>query len=224
MIIEFSIKNFSSFRELTTLSLQAEPLKTGKNGLISTELKFKILPVTGIFGPNASGKSNFIKALIYMQWAMLNSDYLNQPTTKSPLLQPFLLNIESCKEPSYFQIVLWDAENKIEYRYGFEITTNNVVSEWLETVSKVKTNRRRQIIFLRKGQEFVKLDESIKDSVSHLINNVRPTALALTVFAQFADPVSSQVIKLVSRPNFMIIDGGAQDPMLICNETVSRKA
>ncbi len=69
------------------------------------------------------------------------------------------------------------------------------------------------MIFLRKGQEFLKLDESIKESVGHLTNNVRPTALALTVFAQFADPICSQVIKLMNRPNFMIIDGGAADPI-----------
>ncbi|MCX6991164.1 MAG: ATP-binding protein [Chlamydiae bacterium] len=213
MIIELSVKNFSSFRELATLSLDAEPLKTGQSSLISTESKGKILPVIGIFGHNASGKSNLIKALIYMQWAMLNSDYLNQPTTKSPLLQPFLLNIESHKEPSFFQIVLWDTENKVEYRYGFEINAEHVVSEWLETVSKVKKNRRRQMIFLRKGQEFVKLDESVKGSISHLLNNVRPSALALTVFAQFADPISSEVVKLISRPSLTIVDGGAQEPL-----------
>lgn len=213
MIIEFSTKNFRSFRELATLSLEAESLKTGKSGLISTEFKVELLPVSGIFGHNASGKSNLIKALAYMQWAMLNSDYLNQPTTKFPLLQPFLLNAESYKEPSFFQIVLWDPENKAEYRYGFEITTENVVSEWLEAVTKVKKNRRRRMIFLRKGQEFPELDDSVKDSVGHLVNNVRPTALALTVFAQFADPVSSQVINLMNRPNFLIFDSGAADPM-----------
>ena len=163
MIIEFSIKNFRSFKELATLSLEAESLKTGKNGLISTEFKTNLLPAIGIFGHNASGKSNLIKALVYMQWAMLNSDYLNQPTTKFPFLQPFLLNVESCKEPSFFQIVLWDSENKTEYRYGFEINAENVVSEWLETVTKVKKNRRRRMIFLRKGQEFPKLDDSIKE-------------------------------------------------------------
>src|SRR6202162_1782057 len=105
MIVEFSVKNFRSFRELATLSLEAESLKTGKDSLVSTGLKDKLLPVVGVFGHNASGKSNLAKALAYMQWAMLNSDYLNQPTTKSHLLQPFLLNIESYKNPSFFQIV-----------------------------------------------------------------------------------------------------------------------
>src|SRR3984957_7646811 len=213
MIIEFSTKNFRSFKELATLSLEAESLKTGKEGLISTEFKVNLLPPIRIFGHNESGKSNLIKALAYMQWAMLNSDYLNQPTTKFPFLQPFLLNVESSNEPSFFQIVLWDPENKTEYRYGFEINSEKVVSEWLEATTKVKKNRRRRMIFLRRGQEFPEVDDSVKDSVGHLINNVRPTALALTVFAQFADPISSQVIKLVNRPNFMIFDGGSVDPM-----------
>src|ERR1700722_3920483 len=199
MIIEFSTKNFRSFKELATLSLEAESLKTGKEGLISTEIKINLLPAIGIFGHNASGKSNLIKALAYMQWAMLNSDYLNQPTTAFPFLQPFLLNVESSNEPSFFQIDLWDAENKTEYRYGFEINSEKVESNWIETTTK--------------GQEFPEVDDSVKNSVGHLINNVRPTALALTVFAQFADPISSQVIKLVNRPNFMIFDGGSVDPM-----------
>lgn len=213
MIIEFSTKNFRSFKELVTLSLEAESLKTGKEGLISTEFKTALLPAIGVFGHNASGKSNLIKALAYMQWAMLNSDYLNQPTTKFPFLQPFLLNVESSNEPSFFQIVLWDSENKTEYRYGFEINSEKVVSEWLETTTKVKKNRRRRMIFLRKGQEFPEVDDSVENSVGHLIHNVRPTALALTVFAQFADPISSQVVKLVNHPNFRIFDGGSADPM-----------
>ena len=63
------------------------------------------------------------------------------------------------------------------------------------------------------GQEFT-LDESIQSTVGHLINNVRPTALALTVFAQFADPISSQVIKLINRPNFRVYD--AARLMILC--------
>lgn len=76
-----------------------------------------------------------------------------------------------------------------------------------------KKNRRRRQTFLRKGQDFLRLDDSIKESVGHLTNNVRASALALTVFAQFADPICSQVIKLMNRPNFMIVDGGVADPI-----------
>lgn len=209
MIIEFSVKNFRSFKDMATLSFEAESLKTEKGCLIKAD-KIDLLPAVGIFGHNASGKSNLVKALAYMQWAINNSDYLNQPTTKHPLLQPFLLNIESRKEPSFFQIVLWDREKNTEYRYGFEINSESVVSEWLEAISIIKVKRSRRMIFKRKGQS-LDLDESIKDSVGHLVNNVRPTALALTVFAQFADPTSSQVIKLLNPSNFMIIDGGSAD-------------
>ena len=113
----------------------------------------------------------------------------------------------------FFKLFYGIQKIKQNIRYGFEINSEKVVSEWLETTTKLTKNRRRRMIFLRKGQEFPEVDESVKDSVGHLINNVRPTALALTVFAQFADPISSQVIKLMNRPNFMIFDGGAVDPM-----------
>jgi hypothetical protein len=213
MLIEFSIKNFRSFRDLTTLSLVAESLKTGKDCLILDDFDTALLPVAGIYGPNSGGKSNIIKALAYMQWAMLNSDYLNKPSTQHIFLQPFLLNENSSKEPSFFQIVLWDSQSKTEYRYGFEISPENIVNEWLEKKSKVKTKRSKKIIFLREGQEFSVLDDSIKDKVEHLITNVRPTALALTVFAQFAEPVASQIIQLMSYTNFLIVDGSNADPM-----------
>ena len=141
-------------------------------------------------------KAISLKLLPICNGLCLTQTILISPQLNFPLLQPFLLNVESCNEPSFFQIVLWDSENKTEYRYGFEINSEKVVSEWLETTTKVKKNRRRRMIFLRKGQEFPEVDDSVKNSVGHLINNVRPTALALTVFAQFADPISSQVIKL----------------------------
>jgi len=205
MIIEFSVKNFRSLRDLATLSLEAKPLRSGKGCLISAGID--LLPTAGIFGHNASGKSNLARALGFMQWAMLNSDYLNQPITKSPLLQPFLLNETSAKEPSFFQVVSWNQKTQTEYRYGFEIDREKVVSEWLEVTSKVNKNRRQRMVFQRTEQTIEVFDEKMKKSVGHLVNNVLPTALALTVFAQFADATSSEVIRLMNRSSITIFDG-----------------
>lgn len=212
MIIEFSVKNFRSFRKLATLSCEAESLKAGEDCVIPSRANINLLPAIGIFGHNASGKSNLVKALAFMQWAMLNSDYLNRPTTKAPLLKPFLLNLASCKEPSYFQIVLWDPDHEIEYRYGFEINSERITSEWLESIGKAKKNRRQRMIFQREGQNFSILDENIKEDINPLINKILPTALALTVFAQFANPIALQVIKLIDRPSLVIFDAGEYDP------------
>ena len=73
MIIDFTIKNYRSFKEAASISLLAEPLKNDGIAISTTDFKDDILPVAGIFGQNAGGKSNFIKALLYMKNSMLNA-------------------------------------------------------------------------------------------------------------------------------------------------------
>ncbi|VVH66453.1 hypothetical protein BSPLISOX_1109, partial [uncultured Gammaproteobacteria bacterium] len=67
MLLEFSVTNFRSIKEKQTLSL----LKTKKNELennftaipLSTGKNLDVLNSAVIYGANASGKSNLIKAL-----------------------------------------------------------------------------------------------------------------------------------------------------------------
>ena len=66
MLIEFSISNFRSFREKQTFSMVAAPrLKKGDNvfkPVVKGEKLPDLLKIAAIYGPNASGKSNLIKA------------------------------------------------------------------------------------------------------------------------------------------------------------------
>ncbi len=211
MIIEFSTKNFRSFRDLATISFEAEPLKSGSVQVISTEAG-NLLPAVGVFGANASGKSNLIKALFFMWWSVQNSNFLAQPTTKHPMLKPFLLNSKTAKEPSYFQIILWDKEREAEYRYGFEISSQEVVSEWLELTTRVKKNRRSVMIFRREGQSFT-IHKSASKELTPLRERVLPTTLAITVFAQFAYDLAYRVATLMSNESLTIIDGSQSTPI-----------
>ena len=75
MLIEFKIANFRSFREEQTLSLVAGSAakdKTHAESLIETQ-DGKLLRTTGIFGPNASGKSNLIRAFGFMRSLVVSS-------------------------------------------------------------------------------------------------------------------------------------------------------
>ena len=95
MIIDFTIKNYRSFKETANISLLAEPLKNDGIAISTTDFKDDILPVAGIFGQNAGGKSNIIKALSCMIDSMLNTDHVGSPINRHPLLQPFLLNTDN---------------------------------------------------------------------------------------------------------------------------------
>ncbi len=68
MVIAFSIKNWKSFRDEVSFTMEASK-ERNHSGTVAKFKKFRLnlLPVTGIFGPNASGKSNFVKALSFLQ-------------------------------------------------------------------------------------------------------------------------------------------------------------
>lgn len=62
MLISFTIENLLSFKNETTFDMTATTIKAHSYSLIPTG-KYKILPVTAIYGANAAGKSNFMQAL-----------------------------------------------------------------------------------------------------------------------------------------------------------------
>ena len=72
MLVEFRVKNFRSFRDEQTLSLVASTDKSLPDNCIATP-KLKLLRSAGVYGPNASGKSNLIKAVTFMQRTVLDS-------------------------------------------------------------------------------------------------------------------------------------------------------
>ena len=62
MLIEFRFKNYRSFRDEATLSMEATGLNSFKNSLIPLSSTVKLLPAVAIYGKNGGGKSNVIRA------------------------------------------------------------------------------------------------------------------------------------------------------------------
>jgi uncharacterized protein len=145
MIVEFSVKNFRSISGLQTISFVSTNLKSSKenelvdlNNIVSDD-DMKLLKTIGIYGANASGKSNVIKALEFFCEAI--SDLPSPESRLSKLAQPFLYQNDSENTASFFQIVLIIEGKK--YRYGFTVKKNSkansnpnisreiITSEWL---------------------------------------------------------------------------------------------
>lgn len=132
MLVEFSVSNFWSFKALQVLPMQAAKIVSKDSRLdrqntlvVSDDLS--LLKTKGIFGANASGKSNVVKAMLGML------TIVDLCFTKNNIIQeavvPFHLNVETPNEPTFFQLV-FTLEGMV-YRYGFEVHRNAVVSEWL---------------------------------------------------------------------------------------------
>jgi AAA15 family ATPase/GTPase len=193
MLINFSVRNFRTFKERVTLSLLASNYDkdTLENDNISVDKKFnlRILKSAAMYGANASGKSKFIEALVFMRHFVLSSSKESQKGDPIPVV-PFRLNIESENAPSEFEVVFTFKD--IMFRYGFEVDTNRVVSEWLY----YKPNTKEIELFYRDFQEFAlhprnfsKGNAIIKDTL------VRDNALLISVAAQFNDATSIAVIE-----------------------------
>jgi AAA15 family ATPase/GTPase len=128
MLIEFRVANFRSFHDEQVLSLEASKDETHSQHIINRD-GISLLKAAAIYGANASGKSNLIKAMHFMQWFVRHSaTKLNQGDEISHAT-PFRLAQESRRKPSRFQATLLLDGNR--YEYGFEVTRERVEGEWL---------------------------------------------------------------------------------------------
>jgi len=133
MLIRFSVSNYRSCLETQTLSMAASrALKNlRQKNTFSTGLTEKGMPdllsAAAIYGPNASGKSNLVKALAFVQHLVLESALA---PAEAPLsLQPFRLNPTATQQDSQFEIEF--IESGIRYQFGLTANTQRITSEWL---------------------------------------------------------------------------------------------
>lgn len=155
-----------------------------------------MLKSAAIYGANASGKSNLIKALSFMKWFMVNSSKETQSTEKIRV-EPFRLSVETEKQPSFFEIVF--ILNRRIYRYGFEADTNRIISEWLYYTS---VSKEMKLFDRNRG----KIVSTTKYKAQDLSSKTRANALFLSVCAQFNVQIAEDILSWITN-NLNIISG-----------------
>jgi AAA15 family ATPase/GTPase len=164
MIVEFSVKNFRSVKELQTLSFAATSLKSSEqsgevddNNIVEEE-GTSILKTVGIYGANASGKSNIVKAIEYFIQVIRRE--ASTESLLGELCDPYLYQENASETESFFQMVLIVQERK--FRYGFTVKRNPnykdkgsrelITAEWLYGTKEKKAGE----YFIREGSEVQK--------------------------------------------------------------------
>ena len=193
MLVEFTVANFRSFQDAMTLSMVAANLvakdKTvDTSNLIKTDSEISLLKTAVIYGANASGKSNLLKALLFMKSFMVNSSKESQSTDKIGV-EPFKLGLYGETSPSHFELVF--IMDGIRYRYGFEADRNRVSAEWLFYVP----SSRETSVFSRKDNVIA---VSKKYDAEGIDKRTRNNALYLSVCAQFNVPLAEKILAWVS--------------------------
>ena len=130
MLIEFSVSNFLSFRDRQTFLMTAAPRLRKKANTFPAPVDGEKLPdllkVAVIYGPNAGGKSNFLKALgLVALIASRSGDSSNKPLP----VTPFKFDKSLLAEPSVFELhFLYGGQR---YDFYLSVTWERVVCERL---------------------------------------------------------------------------------------------
>ena len=131
MILEIRLSNMFSFRDEMTLSLQAAKIQTQKArklvGNLFTVADEQLLKSVAVFGANASGKSNVIKAVRVCVEMIRSSHNYNEDTVFG--FAPFKFGNYPQRPSSFYVRFLMEG---IEYEYSFSMTQTEILTEQLQ--------------------------------------------------------------------------------------------
>ncbi|MBP6618351.1 MAG: ATP-binding protein [Burkholderiaceae bacterium] len=185
MLVEFRTQNFRSLREEQVLSLVASPDKSLLDThALDTGLKAAphVLKSAVVYGANASGKSNLIKALQYMRDVVLMSATL-QPGQAFARLQPFRLDAVSASQPTAFEVTF--ILDGVRYQYGFAMNAQRIVSEQLLVYKAFKPQRWFERHFdAESGKDVYEFGPGLKGAKTLWEGATRPNALFLSMAVQ----------------------------------------
>jgi len=177
MLLRLSASNLLSIAKTQELSLVASKLKGPEKALRpipGTDLF--ALPSAVIYGANASGKTNFVKAFRFMRSAILESHRRGHPEGGVPRV-PFALDEEMSRTPSAVEAEF--VVDGTRFQYGFECDDDRFTSEWLFSYPEGK--RRR--LFERSGSE-VEFGAHFRGPKKILVDLMRPNSLFISTATQ----------------------------------------
>lgn len=176
MLLRFSVKNYRSFRDEQELSLVASSAKEHPTSVIQTKAVDQgVLPVAAIYGPNASGKSNLLRALEFMVRAVEHSHRSWKPDGGVPSA-PFLL-AQRANEPTEFRLDF--VAEDVRFQYGFSHDAIQILTEWLYSYPSGK----KQTWFEREAEQF-RFGKSFLGANRAIEGTTRKNSLFMSAAAQ----------------------------------------
>ena len=185
LLVEFRVKNFRSLRGEQVLSMVASKDKTFQDThTIATGIKAAptLLRSAVIYGANASGKSNLIKALQTMRGVVIESASVIQPG-QTYAVQPFRLDAESAGQPTVFEVTF--LLGGVRYQYGFAMTQQRIVREHLSVYKAFKPQKWFARYFdADAGKDVYEFGPGLKGPKNVWEGATRPNALFLSMAVQ----------------------------------------
>lgn len=200
MLVEFRVKNFRSIKDEQVFSMAkgcgddlADENWFNPDALATPDL----LTSAVIYGANASGKSNLLKAINAMKSIVINSAGKHQKGDKLSV-EPFLFDKNNQKKPSEFEVVF--VSNSIRYQYGFIADKNMVLEEWLLAYPNAKPQNWFHREYIKSQKEYTwKFGSFLTGRKQVLQEATRSNALFLSTAVQLNNSQLEPVFDWFSR-------------------------
>ena len=145
MILQFKVKNFLSIREEQVLDFTASADKTYEDYAVVKIKGVRISKLGVVYGPNASGKSNILKALAWFIFSLAASR-TRKPGSGTGLI-PFMMDEDSRNQQSSFELVFYIGD--VRYEYSVILNSQKIFKEELYFYP----NNRRAMFYERTWSE-----------------------------------------------------------------------
>lgn len=184
MLIRFTVENFRSFdQEVVFSMLPGRAQKHSEHIVAGKDHGIDVLRTGLLYGANASGKSNLVRAMAFAQNFIIQG---TRPKHAIPV-EPFRLRSGRATEPSRFEFEFMVGQQA--FAYGFVVDQQMVREEWLYEV----TNKNEHILFDRTtsieattqatfSNQIIK--QSDKQFLEFVARGTRPNQLLLTETAE----------------------------------------
>lgn len=149
------------------------------------------LPVTALYGANASGKSTVVDALRFLREAVVNSYPRWEPDEGVPRT-PFKLDPRGRTDPSLYVVDV--LVGGVRHVYGFSVDDERVREEWLYTYPR----GRQRVLFERNG-DTLEFGPSLTGPKSAVEELIRPNALVLSLASRLRLPAVLPTYEWVRR-------------------------
>lgn len=168
MLCQFSVKNYKSYRDETTLEMQAENIKEFEDSLILSEKDSKkFLPISVIYGPNAGGKSNLLEAFVTLSTNVVFPIAMIKQTIKVLPMQ--IVPYKFCDEETPTEFEVYYRVGKSEFRYNIDFLKDKIVYESLYVLTE--NAKRPAKVFIREN-DIIDLGDELERNKVKTNNNL----------------------------------------------------
>ena len=195
MILRFGVENYRSFREPVEISFVSTARKDEPDlRFPASGTRYGVLPVLGVWGGNATGKSNLVSAILELS-RLVEVSFASQGANEPLKWTPWRMEDGPDAAPTTFSLDLM--VDGVRHHYGFRFRASGIDEEWL--FYWPSTSRR--ILFHRNHDEEDPwyIGPSLRGNKSQILEATRRNALFLSTAAQFNHEQLSAVARLISK-------------------------